>query len=286
MNIFINEKPAEITLDTEKTLGDVLSGIEQWIASTGNRIQRISINDRDVPGDELEKVFPLEINEIEKMDVFISSWRELAAEALTDLYETCVLYGNAAFEERSQIIADWKNCSAARFLASDICDLYNLALRTLNGDGLPLSDFTVLIEERLREIADPVKEIAKMESQVRIIADRMGEFPLDMQTGKDRRASETVQLFSGIGEKLFRIFFIYKSEGLLQDTFEIDGLPVRTFIDDFIAALKELSTAYENRDTVLAGDIAEYELAPRLLEIYSALKNITISDLPVLSMPL
>jgi len=285
MNIFINEKPAEITLDTEKTLGDVLSGIEQWIASTGNRIQRISINDRDIPGDELEKVFPLEINEIAKLDVFISSWRELAAEALTDLYETCLLYGKAAFEERSQIIADWKNCSAARFLASDITDLYNLALRTLTGEGLPLSDFTFLIEERLRETTDPVKEISSLENQVRIIADRMGEFPLDMQTGKDQRASETVQLFSGIGEKLFRIFFIYKSEGLLQDTFEVDGLPVRTFIDDFIAALKELSTAYENRDTVLAGDIAEYELAPRLLRIYSALKNITISDLPVLSTP-
>ena len=35
--------------------------------------------------------------------------------------------------------------------------------------------------------------------------------------------------------------------------------------------LKELVEAYEIQDAVLVGDLAEYELSPRLLKLYSAL---------------
>jgi hypothetical protein len=45
-------------------------------------------------------------------------------------------------------------------------------------------------------------------------------------------------------------------------------------VEEFNSTLKELFSAYENRDTVLVGDIAEYELAPRLLKLFSAMKNI------------
>jgi len=103
-----------------------------------------------------------------------------------------------------------------------------------------------------------------------------------MQTGKDRRAAETVQLFSQIGEKLFRVFFIYKSEGLSMETFVIDDLPARVFIEEFNGALRELFLAFESRDTVLAGDIAEYELAPRLLKFFATLKSMTKPDTLVL----
>jgi len=282
MNIFINEKPAEIALDTEKTLGDVMTGIELWISPTGNRIQRICVNDKDIEGDALTEAFVLDIKNIDRLDVFIRSWRELAAEALGILYDSCKILGKAGFDERRQIFEAWTESAAARFLQSDIPDIWNLANRAMSGEGLLPSDLTLIVEERLREIADPWQEINNAGSQVEIVAARMEEFPLDMQTGKDRRAAETVQLFSQIGEKLFRVFFIYKSEGLSMETFLIDDLPARVFIEEFNAALRELSLAYENRDTVLAGDIAEYELAPRLLKFFITLKNMTKLDTLVL----
>ena len=73
MNIYINEKAADITLDTEKTLGDVMSGIELWISPTGSRIRKISVNGKDVLEDELGEVFRKDIADIEKLDVFIRS---------------------------------------------------------------------------------------------------------------------------------------------------------------------------------------------------------------------
>jgi hypothetical protein len=283
MDIFINEKPADITLDTEKNLGDVMSGIEQWISPSGSRIRKICLDDKEISSDALVEAFCINVSDIKKLDVFICPWRELAAEALGYLYETCILYDKTAFSERKQISAEWEKSSAARFLLSDIPDIFYLAGRTLSGEGLSVPDFSVLIEERLRELTDPAGEIDKSGSNIKLIAERLEELPLDMQTGKDQRAVETIQLFSGMGEKLFRLFLIFKSEGLSSETFTINGISSKIFVEEFNSTLKELSSAYESRDTVLVGDIAEYELAPRFLKFYAALKSITKPGYSILS---
>ena len=285
MDIVINGKPANITLDTEKNLGDVLAGIEQWISPLGNRIRGISVNGKAISEDALPNAFKLEIGGIEKLDIAVSSWKELAAEALGHLKEICALYENTAFQERANIRSSWEESAAARFIKSDIPDIYNLAALALSGEGLSARDLAVIVEERLRELANTWMEIGLTENPVKNIAKRMEELPLDLQTGKDQRAAETIQLFAGSGEKLFRIFSILKSEGLPLDSLDIDELPVKAFMEGFNDALKELSLAYENRDTVLVGDLAEYELAPRLIKLYSAIKNFSEQSYSLASKP-
>jgi len=282
MEIFINGRNADITLDSEKTLGDVLSGIEMWISPAKSRIRAISVDGESLLNDALTESFSRDLRNIGKLEITVSSWRELAAEALKVLYANCKLYTDAPFNERSQISADWERSSAARFLTQEIPDLYILAGKSMSGEGLSASDLAVMTEERLREILEPTEEIFACEPMVLDIAKRMEDFPLDIQTGKDQHAAETLQCFAGIGEKLFRIFFILELEGLSLDDFTIDSVTARVFIDEFNSALGELSASFENRDTVLAGDIAEYELAPRLLKFYRALKKITESYFPVI----
>ena len=282
MEIFINGKNADITLDTEKNLGDVLSGIEMWISPAKSRIRSISVDGESLFNDALTESFGRDLRNIGKLEITVSSWRELAAEALKALYTSCRLYTDAPFSERSQICADWERSSAARFLAQEIPDLYTLAGKGMSGEGLSASDLAVLTEERLREILEPTEEIFACEPMVQDIAKRMEDFPLDIQTGKDQHAAETLQRFAGIGEKLFRIFFILELEGLSLDNFTIDSVTARVFIDEFNSALSELSASFENKDTVLAGDIAEYELAPRLMKFYYAIKEITESFFPVM----
>jgi len=275
MHIFINENPAEITLDTEKTLGEVISGIENWISKTGNRIQRILTDGKEVSGEDLSQAFETPLDSVEKLEIFVSSFRELATEALEILHQTCVAYTQSSFEERSGIFTFWGESSSARFLNTDIPDIYHLATLSLSGNGLSAADLTLIIEERLREFRDPLQEILKSESQVNAISARMEELPLDLQTGKDQRAAETIQLFSQMGEKLFRILLIFKSEGLSPETVLVDEIPVKTFVEDFSKSLVELIKAYENNDTVLAGDISEYELAPAIVKFFTSLKNLS-----------
>jgi len=283
MEILINDKPADITLNTEKTLGDVLQGLDLWISRTGNRIQGINADGQDLKDDTLTEAFSRNIKDIRKLNISVSTWRELASGALEELLQTSELYMNARFDERAGVKSDWEDSAAARFLATDIKDIYVLAGLTFSGEGLSPSDLILVINERLREITNPREEIRSAETLVKNIAARIEEYPLDIQTGKDQHAAETLQLFAGTGEKLFRIFFTLGSECLSLDTLIIDNLPARSFIDEFNTVLRELSAAFENLDIVLAGDIAEYELAPRLLKFYTTLKDITESDFPVMS---
>jgi hypothetical protein len=82
-----------------------------------------------------------------------------------------------------------------------------------------------------------------------------------------------VRIFSAVTEKLLRIFSLLKLEGYIADSLPIDGMACGAFIDDFGAALKELLAAYEAKDAVLVGDLAEYEVAPRLRSLYAAIKT-------------
>jgi hypothetical protein len=277
MNIHINDKPANITLDMEKTLGEVLSGLEHWISSSGNRIRLISVDGEVLDEDTLPSWFDRDIKKIEKLDIEVSAYKDLAAEALCVLLLTCRDYGDATFEQRTKITEDWKQSASADFLRSDVSGMYDLACAAFLGEGLTVQDLPVIIEERLREITVPAQEIAACEAVVKAVAARMEELPLDMQTGKDQKAAETIQRFSGTAQKLFRIFFILESEGLALDTesagFTVDDLAVKDFMREFTASLTEITAAYESKDTVLVGDLSEYELAPRLLNFFFALKN-------------
>jgi len=281
MKIFLNEKPADITLDSEKTLGDVLSGIEQWVSPAGNRIRKISIDGKNIPVEDLGAAFGRELNDIERLDITVSSYRELAAEALNELAAVCVLFAEAPFEERSKIASNWENSPAAEFMSSSLNDIFELASVCFSGKGLSPADLAVLLTERLREIVDPQREIANCEPLLKKIAQRMEELPLDMQTGKDEAAADTINLFSKMGEKLFRILLIYKSEGLSLESFTPDNLPGQSFLEEFNTALTDISQAYRDKDTVLAGDIAEYELAPRILLLFNALKEVNISTIDI-----
>jgi hypothetical protein len=278
MEISINGKPADIILDTEKSVGDVLSSLEQWLAGSGNRLSGLTIDGLNTNVAGLTDAMGRELGGIQNLDIRISSWDELAMEALGFLKETCILYGDTVFELRPEIRNHWDGSAAAAFISAEITDLHELTQLSFMGQGLSIGDLGTLVEERLRELTQPFSELNNIEKPISEIVRRLEELPLDIQTGKDGRAAETIQLFSRMGEKLFRILHILKYRGLLLDSLLIDYVPAKQFLHDFSAALEELCAAYENQDTVLVGDLAEYELAPRLLKLFSAINHYTIQE--------
>jgi len=278
MDIYINDVLANITLDTEKTLGQVLSGIEQWLSSSGTRITQIEVDGKLVGEKKLEAAFSQDITTIASLKLTVCSYGELALEAYAVLKETCNLYESSAFEERESIAKVWMESAAARFLLADIPDIHQLASQVFSGagllPGLLPKNLVSIIEERVRELTETAGELTASGNAVRTIAQRMEQLPLDMQTGKDRSAAETIQLFSGITEKLLRLFGLLTMNGSSLTTLTIGEVTTEVFLDEFNAALTELASAYENKDTVLVGDLAEYELAPRLIAFYTALLSI------------
>jgi hypothetical protein len=273
MEISINGRAADITLETEKTIGEFLSGMDRWLEGTGSRLSGLLIDGQTIDAPGMDEAFGRELDGIGSMDIIVSSWGELAAEALLTLMEICDAWETLPFERREEAGKQWETGAGAAFLASEIPDMYDFARRSLTGEGLSPEDLKLLITERLMELKDPREEIGRAESLVSAIAGRLEDLPLDIQTGKDGRAAETMQLFSRTAEKLFRLLFILKGSGLSAENLIIDNRNAKDFMAEFNSALRELNAAYENRDAVLIGDLAEYELAPRLIKFFTALKN-------------
>jgi hypothetical protein len=209
---------------------------------------------------------------VETLNVKTSSWVEHAVQAVASLHGVLRDLGVQAFLEREGLYRDWETGAEARFIKEELPDLYLMAEKTFAGEGISPQDLEKLLEERLREFGNPQGELEVSAPLVETLVRRLKDLPLDVQTGKDGRAAETMGLFSSLAEKLFRLFKLLRIGGFFPENLTIGGSPIRQFIGEFDSAIKELIEAYEGRDTVLVGDLAEYELAPRLLQFYSAIK--------------
>jgi hypothetical protein len=270
MDITINGKTVDITLEDEKTLGEVLAGLETWLRDSGHRLSGLEVDGEKVDSLSLEGFFNREVAGIGLLNLSTSSWAELGAEALSELHGKAEDFLNCSFGERAAFKQNWEQSPGACFLAEHLRELYNLADDTFSGEGPGPRELQKVIQERSREIEDPRREIAASGALVEAVAQRLEDLPLDIQTGKDGRAAETVQLFSVIAGKLLRLLGLLKLEGYSPETLTVEGVPIFEYVGEFESALKELAAAYEAKDAVLVGDLAEYELAPRLLKFHSA----------------
>jgi hypothetical protein len=127
------------------------------------------------------------------------------------------------------------------------------------------------VRERVEEIDDPRAALNAFRSSLEPVATRLEALPLDLQTRKDANAAETVAAFASLITKLFRLLPLLRSVGISLDDALVEGTAFRPYLEEFGAALKELGAAYEGGDAVLVGDLAEYELAPRLRSLDAAL---------------
>jgi hypothetical protein len=104
------------------------------------------------------------------------------------------------------------------------------------------------------------------------LAERMELIPVDLQSGKGKAASESItQLADGI--ELFCHTAALSS--LFPETYEsilIDSKPFAEFFADFTPVLSQFEEALQSNDTVLVGDLSEYEICPRLKAVSKALE--------------
>jgi hypothetical protein len=278
MEININGKTADITLESEKTLGEVLTGIHQWIEGSGLFLSGLEVDGKIYGSLSMDKAFDLSLDGIGAVNIKTSGWAELMLEALVGLKCNLTDYETLDPVGRQEYCLSLDTDPTVVFLKKNAPELYSLIQPTLEGSFSGAS-FTALINERIREIENPREEMAASKALIDDIAQRLEDLPLDIQTGKDHRAAETITLFSTLTEKIYRLVFLFRYFGTGIDGWELstmDGsgiIKVKDYIEEFNTALKELISAYENKDIVLVGDLAEYELSPRLRCLCSVLCN-------------
>ena len=259
MTILINGEETGITLEDEKTVEEVLAGIEKWLASMGSRISGLEIDGVTVCLDEIEKACGRELSDVESIGIQARSFADFAIDSISYADATVTAFENTSFSDQLLARQAFERSAAYRFLKENIPDIAEAIGNTLAGTGLPLKDASAFLKERAREFASPLEEANSQAGAVEEIVLRLENLPLDMQTGKDMRAAETVRLFSAMAERLFRIFSIMSQKGHKTRTVDFGGeIPVERFISDFSAILQEMLNAYNSGDTILCGDLAEY----------------------------
>lgn len=273
MNFTINGQTADITLENEETVGELLSGIEHWLEDSEHTLSGIVIDGEDIASGSISSVFSKELNQISTIDIKTSSKIELYFEALIIITSYLETYQNVSYEEKKGIQQKWEEGEAASFIKREDPALFSLLDTVFSGEALSPADAEIIITERIRELESPVEEIRNMHKIVEDCAVRLEDLPLDLQTGKDFRAAETIRFFSGISEKLFRIITLKEQQGCNFESIKIEDQNFKDFFTEFNTALQEILSAYESKDSVLVGDLAEYELAPRLRALYAAVNN-------------
>lgn len=196
MDFLVNGQKLDITLQDEKTIGDVLKQFE--ISCEQNKLATIgiSLNDKIVTADEFDEVSNYPIEENTKLDVSV-----ISEQAVTESFKQ----------------------SAAE----------------------------------MKEVVELLKNI-----------------PVEMQSGKDAQAKKTIIKLSDV-MNAFCSTVTWSS--LFPEAFgniKIEDKTLSDFLAEMSPILKDFSEALENSDSVLLGDLSEYEICPRLESLSDALGSL------------
>jgi hypothetical protein len=95
-------------------------------------------------------------------------------------------------------------------------------------------------------------------------APRLREISVQLQTGKDGKVMETINAFSISLQNLYQALPLLSITTLRDATPDIDGIALTAWPTELSPLLSDLLDALKKHDTVLVGDLSEYEIAPRI----------------------
>ncbi|AEJ19270.1 hypothetical protein [Gracilinema caldarium] len=271
MQVTINGNSTDLVVETEKTLGELLINLELWLENRGFSVSGLSINGSSIGADALEQLYSMDLEKIEQLDIQASSWVELYHQALQEALKLVQQLQDASFQERQELIKSWSDSVSMRFIMDRDAELGQFLNNACSGQGITFNGLESIILERLGELEDPLQAAQMVHKLLDETIQRMENLPLDLQTGKDRHVIESLQIFTVIMGKFFRLL-------PLLTFLEIKTDSLKPLLEEIGTILQELLAAYEVKDTVLVGDLAEYEIAPRLRSLQGALAPLIASS--------
>ena len=196
MEIYLNEQKLDITLEDEKTVGDVLRSFEQTASQNKCATVGIKIDGKQIDAQDFDKAAEQPIESAKRIDLTVVS-----EDAVAD-----------AFKKAS----------------ADIKDTVEL----------------------------------------------LTQIPAQLQNGGDSKAKASIARLADVVDNFCHIIAL---STLFPERFaaiKIDGKNLSAFFEDFMPIFNDLNGALSNGDTVTLGDLAEYEISPRLTALAAAVKNI------------
>ena len=292
MVITINEKPADISLENEKSLKDVISGLDTWLKKEGFFMSNALLNGKALSLDETD-LGDIKIENIERLDIFAHELQELVLENVGTLYQFLFLVKSNIAEKNAENIRELRTELPYILDTMDSIlgvekGVFSEKLKTLidigiGQDGVPMENTEELIqylntillflENIIREKTDPAGEFVKTVKALGLSLPNIREITVLLQTGKDKEAMELIIAFTELSSKVTRLFPLLEGVDTVRIPENVGEKPLRDFYTEMNGFLSELLEAFENEDSVLIGDLLEYEIAPRIEELVTAVNT-------------
>lgn len=129
-------------------------------------------------------------------------------------------------------------------------------------------EFTIITKNDIKQ------SFIKLSELFAELSSKMEEVPSLLQNGKKLEVSESIKK---VADSIDQFSHTAALASLYPETFSnntIDNMSINDFFADFSSVLKDFEEALQNNDTVMIGDLSEYEICPRLKAISEALRRI------------
>ena len=123
----------------------------------------------------------------------------------------------------------------------------------------------------LKDVKNALKEI---ELNLKDLIPQLEELPVLLQSGKDSQVSSVLRKFADTFDGICRIITAAALFPEFLGTLTIEGTSVTDFLKEFSPLLSDFENAIKENDTVLTGDLAEYEIKPRLELFYNTIRSV------------
>jgi hypothetical protein len=298
LEITVNSEKIDYTLENEKSLGDVVRGIESWLNNSRLVITSMKVGPRDLTSEPEPQWAGIPLDDVSRLDITARLYNEVQISQLELMQrylqnlKSAVASGKAddldaameGFEDIVRAMREALDINVMTRAGRGLQDLHKLltgsSAQEVNAwpTGIKekvirvLSDLLESVGLRLRETQRPAQTLRSTAEELRRSAFELEEVSVLLQQNEDEKAMSYVVRFSELVGSIVRMVSILAvTEEVALDDLSIGGEPVRSFLESFNGILKELVEAFTARDTVLIGDLLEYEISPRLDSLVSFL---------------
>ena len=196
MQLKVNGENVDITLEGEKTVGEILKSFEAEASKNEATTTNIILNGKEIGADEFEKI-----------------------------------------------------------LDEPILDDTSIDLTVVSKTAL------------VRNFKESGKKLEEMQA-------RLGTVSTLLQSGKDAQVGTII---TELADQISNFLHIARLSSLFPEFYkelQAGGKDIGQFLEDFMPFLKDFEEALGSKDTVTVGDIAEYEISPRLKQMAEAVAGL------------
>jgi len=154
----------------------------------------------------------------------------------------------------------------------------------LNGKNIGAEEFDSIFTEPIKDdtkleltIISEEEILSSFRSQLddcSSLSSDLQELPVKLQAGKDKEANVLISKLADFIEKFCHAATFSALFPKIHKKLILDGKSVNDFFQEFSQILNDFEQAITTKDTVLMGDLAEYEISPRLEAIANTIKEL------------